>query len=139
MRTFRIYYMEREVAENKSAVLVGDILGSAGGALPPLEVRGEEWEETINAPNERAAIQEFFREHGIARYAVHILEEDGTSREVEDGEPWDPLRTYMWVEDGKLMEFQGMDETAPGMVSCPLCGGEGEVPEAMAQDYEAAQ
>ena len=33
------------------------------------------------------------------------------------------------------MEYQGMDETTPGMVTCPLCGGEGEVEEEIADEF----
>ena len=32
-----------------------------------------------------------------------------------------------------------MDEATPGMVTCPLCGGEGEVDEAAAEEYLADQ
>jgi hypothetical protein len=58
---------------------------------------------------------------------------------VEQGEAWDPDRSYVWMEEGKFMEFEGLDERAPGMVDCPLCDGEGEVAEAIAEDYRASQ
>ena len=139
MRSYRIYYTEREVKDAQGGTIIGDALGSAGGGMPAMEVAGEQWEETVDAKDIQDAINTLFKEHGVARDAVHIMEEDGDSRPVEAGESWDPDRSYAWVEEGKLMEFEGLDEREPGMVDCPLCDGEGEVPEAVAEDFEAAQ
>ena len=139
MTSYKIYYSERELAKGQGASIVGDVLGSAGGSLPPLEVVGDQWEETVDARTIQDAMETFFREHGVGRDGVHILEESGGSRPVEEGEAWDPDRSYVWVEDGKLMEFEGLEERAPGMVDCPLCDGEGEVAEAIADDYLASQ
>jgi hypothetical protein len=138
MRSYRIYYSEKEVAEGQGGSMVGDVLGSAGGAMP-MEVLGDQWEETVDADNVQDAIETFFREHEVARDAVHLIEEEGNSRAVEPGEQWDPDRTYLWMEEGKLMEFEGLEERAPGMVDCPLCDGEGEVAEQIAEDSVASQ
>jgi hypothetical protein len=35
------------------------------------------------------------------------------------------------------MEYQGVDEATPGLVTCPLCGGEGEVEESVADEFLA--
>jgi hypothetical protein len=139
MKSYRIYYSEREVKEGQAGSLVTDALGSAGGGLPPMEVMGDQWEETVDASSLEEAMETFFREHGVEREAVHILEEEGNSRPVEAGETWDPDRSYVWMEEGKFMEFEGLDERAAGMVDCPLCDGEGEVAEAIAEDYMASQ
>ena len=49
MRSYRFYYTEREVKDNQGGSIMGDALGSAGGGMAPLEVAGEEWEETVDA------------------------------------------------------------------------------------------
>jgi hypothetical protein len=139
MPTYRIYYSEREITEQEAQSITGGVLGSAGGALPPLAVDSTEWEETYDAPDERQAIDAFFLDHGLQRGSIRILEEDGGARAVEDGENWDPDRTYIWMEDEKLMEYQGLDESTPGMVACPLCDGTGEVEDAVAEEYEAGR
>jgi hypothetical protein len=36
------------------------------------------------------------------------------------------------------MEYQGLDEVKPGLVSCPLCEGASEVTVAVAEEYLAA-
>ena len=139
MRSYRFYYTERAIKEGGGGSIMGDALGSAGGGMPAMEVEGEEWEETVDAKDIQDAFETFFKEHGVARDAVQLLEEEGDSRPIDDGESWDPDRTYVWSEDGKLMEFDGLDEREPGMVDCPLCDGSGEVAEAIAEDFEAAQ
>ena len=48
---------------------------------------------------------------------------------------YDAAKTYIWIENGKLMEYQGLDEGTPGMVSCPLCEGVGEVTAEVADEY----
>jgi hypothetical protein len=35
------------------------------------------------------------------------------------------------------MEYQGIGEATPGLVTCPLCDGRGEVEEQLADDYLA--
>ena len=62
------------------------------------------------------------------------IDERGESRAVE-GLSYDPHKTYIWVENGKLMEYQGLDEATPGKVSCPLCDGSGEVTVEAADEY----
>lgn len=130
MATYRIYYLERE----------------SQGDLPPqffeqgygrVEFVGEtEWEETYDGSDTEAALEAFFADHG-GRDAVRILEEDGSPRDVGGGESWDADRTYLWIEDGKLMEYQGLDVATPGMVACPLCDGTGEVDEETAEQFAA--
>jgi len=65
------------------------------------------------------------------------VDETGQSHELQGVEDYDPEKTYIWIEDDKLMEYQGMDEATPGMVTCPLCGGEGEVVAEVAEEFTA--
>ncbi len=103
----------------------------------PEEMRHEvvEWEEEVEAQSPPEALDAFFREHVRDRSDLMWVDESGQSRELE-GLDYDPEVTYIWIEDDKLMEYLGMDESTPGMVTCPLCGGEGEVPEEIAQEFE---
>ncbi len=55
--------------------------------------------------------------------------------EPSKGVSYDPQKTYVWIENGKLMEYKGLDEGTPGMVSCPLCEGAGEVTAEVADEY----
>lgn len=130
MATYRIYYLEREPADPGA-------LGSAFGqqALERVEFTGEtEWEESYDAPDTDAALDAFFADHG-GRDGVRLVEEDGAPRDLGEYEHWDIDRTYVWVEDGKLMEYQGLDVATPGMVACPLCDGAGEVDEETAERF----
>jgi hypothetical protein len=139
MSTYRILYAEREFKGLEGGNLLERIYGSAGGGFESSEVTETDWEETYDGRDASTALAAFFRDHTEGKDAVRILEEHGGARSVEENEEWDPDRTYVWVEEGKLMEYQGLDEATPGMVSCPLCDGAGEVAEAIAQDYEASQ
>jgi hypothetical protein len=64
------------------------------------------------------------------------VDETGQSHELQ-GLDYDPEKTYIWIEDDKLMEFQGVGEATPGMATCPLCGGEGEVVAEVAEEFTA--
>lgn len=139
MTTYRIYYVEREFKGLQGGNLLERIYGSAGGGFGTSEVTETDWEETYDGRDASTALAAFFRDHTQGKSDVRILEEEGGARPVEENEEWDLDRTYVWVEEGKLMEYQGLDEATPGMVSCPLCDGTGEVAEAIAQDYEASQ
>jgi len=125
--TFRIYYSERGSRRGAAGI---DLYGRAE------DYSGEtEWEETVEARSESGALEEFFKEHGPRAEGLHIVEETGESRALVGIEPFDSDRTYIWIEDGKLMEYQGLEEATPGMVTCPLCEGAGEVDEELAQEF----
>ena len=66
------------------------------------------------------------------------VDEAGESQEVE-GLDYDPEKAYIWIEGDKLMEYQGMDEATPGMATCPLCGGQGEVVTEVADEFLAQE
>jgi hypothetical protein len=74
------------------------------------------------------ALDIFFREHAGGARDLAWVDDDGEAHPVT-GLDYDPEQTYIWVEDEKLMEYQGFDEATPGMVTCTLCNGHGEVDE----------
>jgi hypothetical protein len=129
--TYRVYFAERMPRGAR------DWMRTAGLQGPdPEEMRHEEveWEEVVEAMSAPEALDAFFRDHVSDRSQVMWVDETGQSRPLE-GLDYDPEVTYIWIEGDKLMEYQGMDETTPGMVTCPLCGGEGEVEEALAAEF----
>lgn len=135
MPTYRVYYAERMPRGAR------DWMQTYG--LRRLDVGTEEmrhqeveWEEEVEASNPAQALDAFFREHAADRTQVMWLDDEGQSHELE-GLDYDPEKTYIWIEDDKLMEYQGMDEATPGMVTCPLCGGEGEVTAEVAEEFMA--
>jgi hypothetical protein len=133
--TYRIYYAEREVGDRHT--------GDAMSALPHYStyrpgdyVSETEWEEEVDAPNTDGALDSFFKEHVRDNGELMWVDDDGESRPVE-GVTYDADKTYIWVENGKLMEYQGLDEATRGMVSCPLCEGAGEVTTEVADEFLA--
>ena len=135
MPTYRVYYAERMPRGARDWMQTAGLRRLDVGLE---EMRHEEvaWEEEVEALSAPEALDAFFREHVSDRTQVMWLDESGQSREVQ-GLDYDPEVTYIWIEDDKLMEYQGMDKTTPGMVTCPLCGGEGEVEEEIAEEFLA--
>ena len=134
MPTFRIYYIERELKDRSFPTSINQAMHAE---IPQDYVGETEWEENYEAKNWEQAMDAFFRDHA-AGGEVGIIEEDGMSRPVTETEGWDNDRTYVWIEEGRLMLYQGLDESTPGMVACPLCDGSGEVDEAMAEEFAEA-
>ena len=135
MPTYRVYYAERMPGGARDWMQTAGLRRLDVGIE---EMRHEEvaWEEVVEAPSAPEALDAFFREHLEDRSQVMLVDETGQSREVE-GLDYDPEVTYIWIEGDKLMEYQGVNETMPGMVTCPLCGGEGEVEEEIAEEFLA--
>ena len=129
MTRFRVFYIERQPKDGG-----GQIDLRAAVARPGSYFKETDWEEQVEAPSANAALDSFFREHAGHAEGVMIIEEDGRGHPVE-GIDYDPDRTYVWIEDGKMMEYQGMAEATAGAVSCPLCDGSGEVDEEIAQEF----
>jgi hypothetical protein len=121
MPTFRIYYAE---------------VGTKDGELIPADaaVAAAEFEDAFEADDPIRALELFFREHAPDRGGVAWVDDDGEAHPFE-GWDYDPDQTYVWVENEKLMEYQGFDEATPGMVTCPLCNGHGEVEEGTADEF----
>ncbi len=132
MANFRIFYIERELKDPAFT----DVSRALTGTIPDEYVGETEWEETYEGKNWEQAMDAFFRDHAPGA-EVGIIEEDGTSRPVAVTEGWQHDRTYVWIEEGKLMLYQGLDESTPGMVACPLCDGAGEVDDATAEEFAA--
>jgi hypothetical protein len=133
MARFRIFYMEREGRDKAPSAGVEQVWS---GITRGSEVFKEtEWEEQVEAGNIGDALDSFFREHAGAHEDVLIVEEDGRGYPVP-GLDYDPDRTYVWVEDGNLMEYQGITEATEGAVTCPLCDGTGEIDEDLAAEFE---
>lgn len=134
MPTYRIYYAQREPAEDDRGASTSLRLGTLGIARqdPYAET---EWEEMIDAESGPEALDAFFRERIRNNSDLAWLDDDGEARPLESLD-YDPDLTYIWIEDGKLMEYQGLDEATPGMVTCPLCSGHGEIDETLASEFQ---
>lgn len=135
MPTYRVYYGEIETKDSAGP----DALRSYMGAQE--HVARTEWEDEVDAEDPVGALERFFREHAPDRGRVAWVDEDGEAHPFE-GWDFDPDATYIWTEtaeDGggtRLLEYQGIDEATPGMVTCPLCNGHGEVDEEVAAEFE---
>jgi hypothetical protein len=135
MPTYRVYYAERmpHGARDWMRALGARRLDSDSEEIRHREIA---WEEELEARNPAEALDAFFREHVPDRTQVMWVDDTGQSHEFQ-GLDYDPDKTYIWIEDDKLMEYQGVDEATPGMVTCPLCGGEGEVAAEVAEEFIA--
>ena len=136
MPTFRVYYAERMPHGARDWMRA---LGARRVESEEIRHREVEWEEEVEGRNEAEALDAFFREHVTDRAQVMWVDESGESHELQGLEDYDPEKTYIWIEGDKLMEYQGMDEATPGMATCPLCGGEGEVVAEVAEEFLAAE
>jgi hypothetical protein len=94
-----------------------------------------EWEEEVEGRDQAAALEAFFAEHVTARSDVMWVDANGDSHAIEGVGDYEPQKAYIWIENGNLMEYQGIDAATPGMVSCPLCDGTGEVTTEAADEY----
>jgi hypothetical protein len=136
MPTYRVYYAERMPHGARDWMRTYG-LRRADSEAEEMRHREIEWEEEVEAGNPAQALDAFFREHVPDRTQVMWLDDTGQSHELQGLEDYDPEKTYIWIEDDKLMEYQGVDEATPGMVTCPLCGGEGEVVAEVAEEFIA--
>jgi hypothetical protein len=132
--TYRIYYAERQVGDQRSDSPLSNI-PSYRVSKHTDYVSETEWEEEVQGRDGASALEAFFREHVRDRSQVMWVDEQGESQPLTGVADYEPDRTYIWVENDKLMEYQGLDEATPGMVSCPLCDGAGEVTVEVADEY----
>lgn len=130
MPTYRVYYAEREPKDREFDPM------RRGPILPRSHeyFKETEWEEEVDAPSVPAALDAFFKEHVRDNSELMWADENGESHPVT-GLEYEPGRTYIWIENGNLMQFQGVDEATPGLVTCPLCDGAGEVDEEIADEF----
>jgi hypothetical protein len=133
MPRFRIYYVARRPHGIQIDSEYTRTLEEPRGLLQHREMN---WEEDIEARNPREALRAFFEEHLERLSDLAYIDEDGRTQRPSGSEAFDPDRTYVWTEDDKLMEFQGIESLEGGLVPCPLCGGSGEVTPDVAQEFE---
>lgn len=131
MATYRVFYVEHTPKAHEAGADARDLY-----VLDEEDFADSDWEETYDGGSSEKALAGFFQDHAPSG-DIQLIEEDGGLRDIGGSEGFDPDRTYLWVEDGKLMEYQGMEEATPGMVACPMCDGAGEVSEEAAEEYAA--
>ncbi len=136
MPSFRVYYAERMPRGARDWMRTSGLAG-AGAQTEEMGHKEVEWEEEVEATDARRALDSFFREHAKERAQVMWVDDTGESHQIRGIDDYDPEKTYIWIEDDKLMEYQGMDESALGMATCPLCRGEGEVVSEVAEEFMA--
>ena len=138
MATFRVYYVERMPRGARDWMRT---YGLRGTGAEPEEAGHEEveWEEEVEARSAAEALDTFFREHVSDRTQVMWVDEAGESHKLRGIEDYESEKPYIWIEDDKLMAYQGMDEVTAGMATCPLCGGAGEVVAEVADEFQAAE
>ncbi len=135
MPSYRFYYAERSISPEDRDRVFGKYPKDGNYDVEVLEEN--HWEENVEARDPYEAMDSFFREHLDSR--AMLMSIDGRQRTHAAGErEVDLEKTYIWIEDGMLMELQEMEEATPGMVSCPLCDGDGEVDEALAEEFAVA-
>ena len=138
MPTFRVYYVERMPRGARDWMRM---YGMSRAGTEPEETSHEEveWEEEVEARSAAEALDTFFREHVSDRTQVMWVDDAGESHKLRGIEDYESEKPYIWIEDDKLMAYQGMDEVTPGMATCPLCGGAGEVVAEVADEFRAAE
>jgi len=133
MPNFRIYYVARRPHGIR---LSSEDIPSAEDSRGLLQHGEMNWEEDVEARNVREALKLFFEEHLPSLSDLAYIDEDGRTQHPRRIDDFDPDRTYVWTEEDKLMEFQGIESLEGGLVPCPLCGGSGEVTPDVAKEFE---
>jgi hypothetical protein len=136
MPRFRIYYVARRPHGIRIDSEYTRSLEEPRGLLRHGEM---DWEEDVEAKNAREALQLFFEEHLERLSDLAYIDEDGRTQRPRRIDDFDPDRTYVWTEDDRLMEFQGIENLEGGLVPCPLCGGSGEVTPDVAEEFEETE
>ncbi len=95
-----------------------------------------EFEDELQATTPAQALTAFFGEHAGRSEDVMMLGADGRSHPIEGVADYDPGTAYLWIEDGMMMEYQGIEEMTSGKAICPMCNGSGEIDETLADSYD---
>jgi hypothetical protein len=95
-----------------------------------------EFDDELQATTPAQALTAFFGEHTERREDVMMLGADGRSHPIEGVADYNPGSVYLWIEDGMMMEYQGIEEMTPGKAICPMCNGSGEIEESLAYSYD---
>ena len=106
MPRFRIYYVARRPHGIQIDSEYTRSLEEPRGLLRHGEM---DWEEDVEAKNAREALRAFFEEHLESLSDLAYIDEDGRTQRPRRIDDFDPNRTYVWTEDDKLMEFQGIE------------------------------
>src|SRR3990170_2146179 len=100
--TYRVYYAERMPQGARDWMRMYG-LRRGGEEAEEARHREIEWEEEVEARSATEALDAFFREHAQDRTQVMWVDEAGESHELQGLEDYDPEKTYIWIEDDKLM------------------------------------
>jgi hypothetical protein len=136
--TYRIYYTERDPStpvDTSRYTSPIERLPGYGRARDAIDET--EWEEEAEGRDRAAALEAFFAGHVGSRSDVMWVDNNGESHPIEGVGDYNPEMTYLGMEDGKLLEYQGLDEATPGSPASPLCEGAGEVSVEVAAEYLA--
>ncbi len=95
-----------------------------------------EFEDELQATTPALALAAFFAEHAERREDVMMLGSDGRSHPIGGVADYEPGTVYLWIEDGMMMEYQGIEEMTPGKAICPMCNGAAEIDETLADRYD---
>lgn len=100
------------------------------------EIHETQYKDEIDGRTPAEALDAFFWQHVERREDVMIKGTDGVAHEIEGVADFDPEIAYLWIENGEMMEYQGLEEMTPGTVICPMCNGSGEIDENLVDFYE---
>ena len=134
MANFRVYYVERTVRGPRGGLARALGAGDEEARVP----QGDEteWEEDIEAENAREALRLFFQDHLGASGDLGYIDEEGRTQRPFRMDDYDLNRTYVWTEGDKFMQYQGIEQVDADLVTCPLCGGSGQVVREVAEQFE---
>ena len=138
MANFRVYYVERTVRDPRGGL--ARALGAQGEEEARVPQGDEtEWEEDIEAENARKALRLFFQTHLGGSGDLGYIDEEGRTQRPFRIDDYDLNRTYVWTEGDKFMEYQGIEQADADLVTCPLCGGSGQVVREVAEQFEVEE
>ena len=134
MANFRVYYVERTVRDPRLGF--ARVLGASGEEARVPQGDETEWEEDVEAENAREALRLFFQDHLGGYGDLGYIDEEGRTQRPFRTDDYDLNRTYVWTEGDKFMEYQGIEQVDADLVTCPLCGGSGQVVREVAEQFE---
>jgi hypothetical protein len=134
LANFRVYYVERTVRDPRGGL--ARALGASGDEARVPQGDETEWEEDVEAENARDALSLFFKDHLGSSGDLGYIDEEGRTQRPFRIDDFDVNRTYVWTEGDKFMEYQGIEQVDADLVTCPLCGGSGQVLREVADQFE---
>ncbi len=138
MPKYRIFYIERTVDPRALYRYYNTPAQSPESRWRGEQVHQANWEEEIEASNAVEALETFFREHAGGRDDVLRLDHElGKGIPIDSFRGYETDETYLWTEDDKLMEYEGIEAMTFGRTICPLCQGRGGIDHALADYYFA--